>query len=110
VIGSTGHVGSELVKQLLERDADVHALREHPAMHSFPEGATPVKGDLTDPDPMRAALNGIRTLFLLNEVSPDELTRSVLTLNLAREAGVERFVYLSMLNADAFLDTPHAAA
>jgi uncharacterized protein YbjT (DUF2867 family) len=47
VIGGTGHVGSEVVKELKKRDADVRALVRKP---------------------------GVK-LYLLNAVTPDELTQ-----------------------------------
>jgi uncharacterized protein YbjT (DUF2867 family) len=68
------------------------------------------KGHLGDLQSMRAALREVRTLFLLDAVTPDELTRSLATIGLAREAGVERFVYLSVIHADRFTDVPHFAS
>ncbi len=49
-----------------------------------------VVGDLLDMDALRRALAGVRTLFLLNAVTADEFTQALVTLNVAREAGVER--------------------
>ena len=59
---------------------------------------------------MRAALEGVDTLFLLNAAVPDEVTQALLTLDLAREAGVERIVYLSVFNSALFDDVPHFAS
>ncbi|MDQ0740215.1 uncharacterized protein YbjT (DUF2867 family) [Pseudomonas sp. W4I3] len=56
---------------------------------------------------MRAALASVRTLFLLNAVTPDEVTQAIIALNLAREAGIERVVYLSVIHADTFTQVPH---
>jgi uncharacterized protein YbjT (DUF2867 family) len=56
---------------------------------------------------LRAALSSVRTLFLLNAVTPDEVTQALVALNLAREAGIERIVYLSVIHADKFTDVPH---
>lgn len=109
VVGATGMVGSEVVKALIVRGAeDVRALSR--SGNCAPEGVSPVKGDTLDPETMRGALHGVRTLFLLNPVVPDELTRSLTVLSLAREAGIERYVYLSMLKTDQFLDVPHGGA
>jgi uncharacterized protein YbjT (DUF2867 family) len=49
----------------------------------------------------------VRTLFLLNAVTPDEVTQALVALNLAREAGIERIVYLSVIHADKFTNVPH---
>lgn len=107
VTGSSGTVGSQVVRELAERGAEVRALTRDPGKATFPAGVTPVKGDLADVDSVRAALAGTDTLFLLNAVVPDELTQALITLNLARDAGIERVVYLSVLNGDLFTDVPH---
>ncbi|MBF6065372.1 NmrA family NAD(P)-binding protein [Nocardia terpenica] len=110
VTGSTGTVGSEVVGQLAAQGVPVRALTRSPEKASFPAGVTPVAGELTDPDAMRAALAGVSGVFLLSAVAPDELTGTVNTLTLAREAGVRNIVYLSVIHADRFTDPPHFAA
>src|SRR2546421_9163064 len=107
VTGSTGTIGSEVVAQLASKGVEVHALARSPEKAKFPDGATPVKGDLTDVDAMRAALAKASTLFLLNAVTPDEVTQALITLNLAREAGIERIVYFSVIHSDLFTEVPH---
>src|SRR5690606_25805043 len=49
------------------------------------------------------------TLFLLNAVVPDEFTQALIALNLAREAGIERIVYLSVIHGDRYVNVPHFA-
>ena len=107
VVGSTGKIGSLVVQQLSERGADVRALAKDIGKARFPAGVTPVKGDLMDVDSIRAALSGIDTLFMLNAVVPDELTQALITLDLARDAGIKRVVYFSVFNGDIFTDVPH---
>jgi uncharacterized protein YbjT (DUF2867 family) len=68
-----------------------------------------VQGDLLDIDALRTAFTGVRTLFLLNAVAGDEFTQALITLNVARESGVERVVYLSVIHADRFVNVPHFA-
>ncbi|MBZ5761658.1 MULTISPECIES: NmrA/HSCARG family protein [Rhizobium] len=107
VVGSTGNIGRQVVAGLAARGADVHALARDPAKAKFPAGVTVIKGDLTDIDTMRAALAGVSTLFLLNAVTPDEVTQALITLNLARDAGIERIVYLSVIHSDLYTNVPH---
>lgn len=107
VTGSTGTIGSLVVRGLAAQGASVHALTRDPGKVSFPEGVIAVKGDMTDIPSMRAALKDVDTLFLLNAVVADEVTQAISTLSLAREAGIERIVYLSVLNSDAYTDVPH---
>lgn len=107
VTGSTGTIGSLVVDGLAAQGASVHALTRNPDKTSFPAGVTAVRGDMTDIPSMRAALKQVDTLFLLNAVVADEVTQAIGTLSLAREAGIERIVYLSVLNSDAYTDVPH---
>ena len=58
---------------------------------------------------MRLAFKGVSTLFLLNAVVPDEFTQALIALNLAREAGINRIVYLSVIHSDKYLNVPHFA-
>lgn len=107
VTGATGTIGSLIVQRLAAAGANAKALVRQPGKVSFPTGVTEVVGDLTDVPSMRAALSSVRTLFLLNAVTPDEVTQAVIALNLAREAGIERVVYLSVIHADKYTNVPH---
>jgi uncharacterized protein YbjT (DUF2867 family) len=109
VIGATGNVGRQVVEQLVKRGADVRALVRDPAKANFPAGVNVVQGDLLDVDSLRAALTGVSTLFLLNAVVPDEFSQALIALNLAREAGIERIVYLSVIHSDLYVNVPHFA-
>ncbi len=108
VIGATGTIGSLVVQGLASQGADVTALVRQPEA-ALPAGVRRAVGDLTDVTSMRRALSGVRTLFLLNALAADELTQSLQVLNLAREAGIERIVYLSVIHADLYTDVPHFA-
>jgi uncharacterized protein YbjT (DUF2867 family) len=107
VTGANGTVGSLVVQRLADAGAEVKALVRQQGKLSFPAGVIEVVGDLTDVPSMRAALSSVRTLFLLNAVTPDELTQGLIALNLAREAGIERIVYLSVIHADKYTNVPH---
>ncbi len=109
VTGATGNVGRQVVEQLVKRGADVRALVRDPAKANFPAGVNAVKGDLLDVDSLRSAFSGVSTLFLLNAVVPDEFTQALIALNLAREAGIERIVYLSVIHSDVYVNVPHFA-
>ncbi|WP_321861582.1 NmrA/HSCARG family protein [Burkholderia cenocepacia] len=109
VTGATGRVGRQLVRQLVDRGADVRVLVRDPAKADFPAAVTVAQGDMLDVDALRAAFSGVRTLFLLNGVAGDEFTQALIVLNVAREAGIERVVYLSVLHADRFANVPHFA-
>jgi uncharacterized protein YbjT (DUF2867 family) len=107
VTGATGTIGSLIVERLAAAGAEVKALVRTPGKVSFPKGITEVAGDLTNVAAMRTALSSVRTLFLLNAVVADEVTQALITLNLARDAGIERIVYLSVIHADLYTNVPH---
>ncbi|MEO1989785.1 MAG: NmrA/HSCARG family protein [Martelella sp.] len=109
VTGATGNVGHNVVDQLVRRGADVRALVRDPAKADFPAGVAVVKGDLLDVGSLREAFSGVTSLFLLNAVVPDEFTQALIALNIAREAGIERIVYLSVIHSDLYVNVPHFA-
>ena len=109
VTGATGRVGRHLVQQLVQRGAKVRVLTRNPASADFPATVEVMQGDLLDLAALRRAFAGVSTLFLLNAVTGDEFTQALITLNIARESGVERIVYLSVFGADSAVNVPHFA-
>src|SRR5690349_10216751 len=109
VTGATGTVGGKVVQQLVTRGADVRALVRDAGKAKLPSAVHVAEGDMLNVDAMRKALSGVSTLFLLNAVAPDEFTQALITLNLAREAGIERIVYLSVIHSDVYVNVPHFA-
>jgi uncharacterized protein YbjT (DUF2867 family) len=109
VTGSTGTIGSQVLTHLQGRVADVRALTRSPEKARVPSSVTPVRGDLADVDSVRAALEGVSTLFLLAPNVADELTQAMLAVEVAREAGVKGIVYLSVFKSEAYADVPHFA-
>src|SRR6266550_8237886 len=109
VTGATGNVGRQVVEQLVKRGADVHALVRDPAKANVSASVAVAQGDLLDVDSLRSAFSGVSTLFLLNAVVADEFTQALTALNLAREAGIERIVYLSVIHSDLYVNVPHFA-
>jgi len=107
VTGATGTIGSLVAQGLAAQGATVKALVRQAGKAQFPAGVTEAVADLTDVAALRTALQGVRTLFLLNAVAADEVTQALQALNLAREAGIQRIVYLSVIHADTFTDVPH---
>ena len=109
VTGGTGHVGSEVVKELQKRKADVRILvrkQETPA----PEGVQVMVGDLLDPVSVEKALHGVDKLYLLNAVTPDELTQGLIAYDLAKKLKLKHIVYHSVFRVEHFKDVPHFAS
>ena len=109
VTGATGNIGGQVIQHLVDRGADVRALVRDPSKASFPAGVAVAKGDFLDVDSLHTAFDGVSTLFLLNAVAPDEFTQALIALNVARSAGVERIVYLSVIHSDVYVNVPHFA-
>jgi uncharacterized protein YbjT (DUF2867 family) len=98
------------VQRLARQSARILTLvRDDASKVKVPARVEPVQGDMTDVASMRTVLKGFDTLFLLNAVVPDETTQALGTLDLAREAGIQRIVYFSVFNSARFDDVPYFA-
>src|ERR1700674_314823 len=109
VIGGTGHVGSEVVKELKKRHADIRVLVRQSGVKSLP-GVEVVVGDLLDPVSIEKALQGVKKLYLLNAVTPDELTQGLIAYDLAKKLKLSHVVYHSVFRVEHFKDVPHFAS
>jgi uncharacterized protein YbjT (DUF2867 family) len=107
VVGGTGTVGSEVVRQLMDRGEQVHVLTRSPEHASkLPKGVTGVIGNLLDPSTL-GAFDGMDAVFLLNPVSTTETFEGILGVNGARDGGAKRIVYLSVHHLDRAPYLPH---
>jgi uncharacterized protein YbjT (DUF2867 family) len=109
VTGGTGHVGSEVVKELRKRGAEVRVLVRKNGT-SLPAGVEVAIGDLLDPVSVQRALDRVDKLYLLNAVTPDELTQGLISYGLAKKLKLEHIVYHSVFRAEHFKDVPHFAS
>ncbi|HXM76965.1 MAG TPA: NmrA family NAD(P)-binding protein, partial [Thermoanaerobaculia bacterium] len=108
VIGGTGTVGSQVVRELVTRGADVTVLTRDPGKaKGLPQAARLVRGDLLDPATVRSVFTGMEGVFLLNAVSATESHEGLMAVNGARMAGVARIAYLSVHNVDQHPQLPH---
>ncbi|AQS71400.1 NAD(P)H-binding protein [Streptomyces pactum] len=96
VTGATGTVGREVVAELLARGHAVRALTRDAAGAAVPDGAEVVQGDLTEPDTLAPALEGVTGLHLITFGGPyfTPLETGPRILELARAAGVRRVTVL----------------
>jgi uncharacterized protein YbjT (DUF2867 family) len=109
VTGSTGKVGSALLKELGKHNVTVRALVRKPDA-KLPDGVEAVVGDMLDPVSVEKALDGVDKLYLLNGVTPDELTQGLITFGLAKKRKLKHIVYHSVFKAEHFKDVPHFAS
>lgn len=109
IVGATGNVGSELVKQFAASGRRVKALvRNESKAASIKYWAEPVLGDLLEPTTLKAAFKNIERALLLHPPAAGETEKTMgrNAFDAAAEAGVKRIVYLSSYGA-AFGDDYH---
>lgn len=117
VTGATGYIGGRLAPLLLDKGLTVRALARNPdKLSNLPwhDRAEVVRGDLGDPESLTAAFRGVDVVYYLVhsmgtsrdfETEEGRSARNVVVA--AREAGVQRLVYLGGLHPpDADL-SPH---
>src|SRR3712207_789761 len=109
VVGATGRVGGAAVERLLESGFEVRALVRRPEKGErlSSSGAELAVGDATAPDTLGPAVRGCSGIFSALGAGPGrgasediEYRGNLNLLSAARSAGVERFVYSSVLMAD----------
>jgi uncharacterized protein YbjT (DUF2867 family) len=96
VTGATGHVGSAVIASLLERKEEVRAM-VHTGSGATVAGTQTVEGSFEDAASLKAALDGIDTMFL---VSPGVLEWESAAIAAAADARLTRVVKESVLGAD----------
>lgn len=116
VTGATGYVGGRLRRRLRELGLPVRCLAREPARLAdrVDAGTEVVAGDVLDPDSLGPALQGVSAAFYLIHSMGDEADFEARDreaarnfARAAREAGVERIIYLGGL-ADEDTDlSPH---
>src|SRR5512142_1469844 len=110
VVGGTGTVGSQVVRELAGRGVEVRVLTRDPSKAKLPSGVQAVKGDLLDPATIRTVFDGMDAAFLLNGLSPAECHEGLMAVNGVRLAGVRRVAYLSVHDVDRAPHLPHFGA
>jgi uncharacterized protein YbjT (DUF2867 family) len=108
VIGGTGAVGSQVVRELLARKVAVQVLtRSEDKAKGLPAGAEGVIGDLLDPKTVRSAFKGVDGVFMLLAVTTTETHEGLMAVNGMRLGGVKKIVYMSVLNLEKAVYLPH---
>ncbi|MFL6448187.1 MAG: NAD(P)H-binding protein [Bryobacteraceae bacterium] len=91
VIGSTGNIGSHVVRQLCAKGDHVRAMTRNASSAYFPREVEIVKGDITVPETVDRCLEGMDSVFLVWTAGP-----ATVEPVLQRIAGhVRRVVFLS---------------
>lgn len=99
VTGATGTLGRHVVKRLRQAGQTVRALTRTPAEATgLPDDVEVVGGDLTKPQTLAAALDGVSAVHLLGATGHDHapLHTGLQITAMAAEAGVRRLTVLSV--------------
>ena len=116
VVGGTGTLGRQIARRALDEGPEVRCMVRTPRKASFLQewGVELTRGDLLEPASLDYALEGVDAVIDAATSRPDDPKSIYETdwdgkLNLLRaceRAGVKRFVFLSLLDADKHRDVP----
>ncbi|MFD3459215.1 SDR family oxidoreductase [Nocardia fluminea] len=100
ISGASGHIGGRVARLLAPSGARLRLLGRH-VEHIAPiDGATTATIDFGDPATVAAALDGVGTFFFVSATeSADRAAQQTAVVNAAKDAGVQRIVYLSFVGA-----------
>lgn len=108
VTGGTGTVGSQLVSELLRREASVRLLARDPGKFQHLDlNVEWVQGDLEVADSLEQAFDQVDAVFLLISVSQTETSQGLNAVHAAKKAGVSKIVYLSAPMYEHMIQIPH---
>lgn len=116
VVGATGTLGRQVVRRALEEGHRVRCLARSPKKAAFLKewGAELVRGDLTKPETLPPALAGCEVIIDAATARPtDSLScyqvdwqGKVNLIQAAQDAGIDRYIFFSILNAEKHRDVP----
>jgi NAD(P)H dehydrogenase (quinone) len=100
VTGATGGLGGRVARRLADRGVTQRLVVRDPGRAPELDGAEAAAASYDDPDSLRRAFQGARTLLMVSaSEDPDRLRLHANVVDAAADAGVERVVYTSFFGA-----------
>ena len=94
VTGATGGLGGRVARRLADRGVRQRLVVRDPGRVPELAGAEAATGSYDDPESLRRAFEGARTLLMVSaSEDPDRLRLHANVVDAATDAGVERVVY-----------------
>ncbi|MGB6016980.1 MAG: NAD(P)H-binding protein, partial [Nodosilinea sp.] len=114
VVGATGTLGRQIARRALDEGHEVRCLVRSAQRAAFLRewGVELVRGNLLRPESLPSALEGIDAVIDASTARPSESVMAVdwygkvNLIKAARDAGIQRFIFFSILNAEKFPHVP----
>lgn len=110
VIGALGNVGTEVMRELLNKNALVRAadMDAEKVKARFGDAVQAVRFDFADASTFTDTFNGVEKMFLLRPPQISDVKRIMFpAIDVAKQAGVKQVVFLSLIGIENAKFVPH---